>query len=66
MRDVTIYILDEHKDKVINYLEKWYFKHRRKMNQKEINYVSELLNCDPVMMKSLQDMFLQKKKILNT
>jgi hypothetical protein len=36
MRDVTIYILDEHKDKVINYLETWYFKHRRKMNEKEI------------------------------
>lgn len=58
MRDITIYILDEHKDKVINYLEKWYFKHKRKMNLKEIEYVSEILNCDPDMMKSLQEMFL--------
>ncbi len=49
-RDVTIFILDEHKDKVINYLERWYFKHKRKMNEREIVHVSQLLNCDPDMM----------------
>lgn len=43
MRDVTIYVLDEHKDKVIDYLEKWYFKNRRKMNKDEISYIADLL-----------------------
>ena len=32
MRDVTIYVVDEFKDKMIDYLEKWYFKHKRRMN----------------------------------
>ena len=36
MRDVTIYILDERKNKVIDYLERWYFTHKRRMNEKEL------------------------------
>jgi hypothetical protein len=43
MRDVTIYVLDEHKDKVVEYLERWYFKNRRRMRPDEIRYVAELL-----------------------
>lgn len=46
MRDVTIFLLDERKDRIIDYLEKWYFKNKRRMNNEEIKYVAELLKCD--------------------
>lgn len=42
MRDITIYLLDEHKNKIIEFLERWYFKNKRKMNEDEINYVANL------------------------
>lgn len=32
MRDVSIYVLDENKNKIIEFMERWYFKHKRKMN----------------------------------
>ena len=43
MRDVSIYILDEQKNRILDFLDRWYFKHRRKMNDQEIGYVSQLL-----------------------
>lgn len=46
MRDVSIYILDEKKDKIIKFMEKWYFKHRRRMNDEEIDYVAHLMNVE--------------------
>ena len=46
MRDVTIYLLDERKNKIIEFLEMWYFKNKRKMNQEEIAYNAKILNCD--------------------
>ena len=66
MRDVTIYLLDERKDKIVDYLERWYFKNKRVMNKKEILYVADLLKCDPKTMCDLQELFLEKKKYLNT
>ena len=66
MREVTIYVLDEHKDKIIYFLENWYMKHKRKMSSKEIKYVADLLKCEHKTMKDLQDLFLYKKKILDT
>ena len=32
MRDVTIFVADEKREKVIDFLEKWYFKNKRRMN----------------------------------
>lgn len=32
MRDVSIYVLDENKNKIIEFMERWYFKNKRKMN----------------------------------
>ena len=32
MRNVSIYVLDEHKNKIIEFLEKWYYKNKWKMN----------------------------------
>ena len=66
MREVTIYVLDEHKDKIVYFLENWYAKHKRKMNGKEIRYVADLLKCEHKTMKDLQDLFLYKKKLLDT
>lgn len=36
------------------------------MNNQEIELFSRELNCDPGMMKHLQDLFLYKQKVLNT
>ena len=46
MRDITLIIGNEKNDKIISFLEKWYFKHKRKMNEDEMKYVAELLNTD--------------------
>ena len=66
MRDVTIYLLDERKDRIIDYLEKWYFKNKRRMNNEEIKYVAELLKCDEQTMRDMQNLFLERKKYLNS
>ena len=65
MRDVTIFVLNEHKDRVIAFLEKWYFKHKRRMNDQEIEHVADLLKCDRETMRNLQQLFLKKQRILN-
>lgn len=39
--------MDEKKSNVIQFLEKWYEKHKRKINKAEIEYVSKILNVDP-------------------
>lgn len=31
-RDVTIYVMDEKKSNIVKFLDKWYEKHRRKIN----------------------------------
>ena len=66
MRDVTIYLLDERKNKIIEFLEMWYFKNKRKMNQEEIAYNAKILNCDLQTMKDLQNLFLEKQRHLNS
>ena len=65
MRDVSIYVLDEHKNRIIDFLERWYYKNKRKMNNQEIGYVSNLLQIKPEEMKKFQEVFLRKKKLLN-
>lgn len=42
MREVSIYVLDEHKNKILEFLERWYFKNKRKLNDREIGYVANL------------------------
>ena len=32
MRDVTIFVGNEKNQKVLRFLDKWYFKHKRRMN----------------------------------
>ena len=47
MRDVSIYVLDENKNKIIEFMERWYFKNKRKMNDQEIGYLSHLFHMEP-------------------
>jgi len=51
MRDVTIFLVDKRRDKIIDYLEKWYFKNKRRMTNDELNYIAGLLNCEERTMK---------------
>lgn len=43
MREVTLYIADEKNEKVIDFLEKWYFKKKRRMNQGELEHAAREL-----------------------
>lgn len=63
MRNVTLYIEDEKTEKVIQFLEKWYFKKRRKMNQEELEHASKELDIDVQAMSDLQENYLHYKKI---
>lgn len=53
MRDVTIYLLDERKNEIIEFLENWYFTHKRRMNEEELKNNAELLHCDLQTMRDL-------------
>ena len=66
MRNVTIYVLDEKKAQIIEYLEKWYFKNKRRMNEDELRYVAELMKTDVNSMAQLQDYYLKRKQLTNT
>jgi hypothetical protein len=58
MRDVTIYLIEERREKIINFLESWYFKNQRRMTPEEIRQNAEELQCDEQTMENLQKMFL--------
>ena len=66
MRDVTLYIMDEQRDYILDYLEKWYYKHRRRMNDDEIKSIAKELKIDSEKMRKLQDAYLKHKKKTNT
>lgn len=59
MREVQIYLLDEHKNKILDFLERWYFRNKRRLNDKEIGYVANLFQIDPSDVERLQDAFLR-------
>ena len=65
MRKVSIYVLDEKKNKILVFLEKWYFKHKRKMNKEELKHMSEMLKIDQGDMEQFQNTFLKYKKLIN-
>ena len=64
IRDVTIYVMDEQKNRTLIFLEKWVNQHRRKMNDAELEYVSENLQVNPHKLKKLQDLYFKKMEIL--
>jgi hypothetical protein len=36
MRDVTLFIADEKQEMILSFLDKWYFKKKRRMNEEEL------------------------------
>lgn len=66
VRDVTIYVVDGQRSRILEYLDKWYFENKHKMDDDEIEMVSKDLNVDKDKMMRLQDLYLEKKKLENT
>lgn len=65
-REVTIFVVDQYKDRLIEYLDQWYAANKRKMTPDELDYISKVLNADPESLGKLQDMYLHRKKVLNS
>jgi hypothetical protein len=65
-REVTIFVVDQYKDKLVEYLDQWYAANKRKMTPDELEYISKVLKTDPVSMGRLQDLYLHRKKVLNS
>ena len=63
-RDVTIYVVEEFKDKVIEFLDLWFNKYKRKMNKAELEDVANRLETTFDNLNKLQELYLKKKKVL--
>lgn len=64
-REVTIFVVDQYKDHLTDYLDEWYARNHRRMTSQEIDYVAKVLNTDPSAFAHLQDVYLEKKKATN-
>ena len=65
-RDVTIYVIDQYKDKVVEFLDRWFEKYQRRMNKEELKEVANRLGTSLVNINALQDLYLQKKILLKS
>lgn len=65
-REVTIFVVDQYKDKFIEYLDEWYASNKRKMTPDEIEYIAKVLKTDAESLAKLQDLYLHRKKIVNS
>ena len=65
-RDVTIYVIDQFKDKVVDFLDLWFEKYERRMNKRELLEVASRLNTTFENMRVLQDLYLKKKVLLHS
>ena len=65
-RDVTIYVIDQYKDKVVEFLDRWFEKYQRRMNKEELTEVANRLGTSLVNMNALQDLYLKKKIMLKS
>lgn len=48
-----------------DFMEKWYFKNRRRMNGKELAYFSKMLKTNKKQLSEMQDSYLDRKKMRN-
>jgi hypothetical protein len=64
-RDVTIFIIDEYRNKMAEFLESWYTKNKRNMSEEEVAQVAQVLQIDPGTVKELEGLFLERKKLQN-
>lgn len=65
-RDVTYYVIDEYRQKLLNYLEDWYSKYKRRMNDAELRELARLFKMDKQKVEDLQNAYLEKKRVENT
>ena len=65
-REVIIYVLDEFNEDIVAFLEKWYFKHKRRMDPTELAYAGQKFNVSPELMARLQELYLRRKKSVNS
>jgi len=65
-RQVTIFVVNEYKDRLMEYFEEWYAQNRRKMTKEELEYIANILQSDYATIAKLQDLFLQRKKVINS
>jgi hypothetical protein len=63
-RDVTILIIDEYKDKIVEFLQLWYNKYKRKLNPAELKEVAKRLNTSFDVLNKLQELFHKKRKLM--
>lgn len=63
-RDVTIYIIDQFKDRIVEFLELWYHKYKRPMRKSELQEVARRLDTPYDNLARLQDLFLKRKKLM--
>lgn len=65
-REVTLFIVDQYKDRLAEYLELWYAQNMRRMKDEEIEYVAKELESDFETIRLLQELFLKMKKFENS
>ncbi len=64
-RDVTIFIVDEYKDHLTEYLEEWYAQNGRRLTAEEIDHIAKIINTESQSISRLQEVYLEKKKLEN-
>ena len=64
-REVTIFSLGEGQAALLDRLETFYFRHRRRMNDAEIEATARELGTSPEKLADLQDVFLRRAKLEN-
>lgn len=64
-REVTIFSLGEGQAALLDRLEAFYFRHRRRMNDAEIEATARELGASPEKLADLQDVFLRRAKLEN-
>lgn len=65
-REVTIFVLDEANEKIVEFLEKWYFKFKRRMNEEEVRYAAEKFETTLEQMHSIQNAYLRRMRAVNS
>lgn len=65
-RDVTIYVIEQYKDRVIEFLDLWFEKYKRKMTRDELAEVSTRLDTSLQNLGRLQELYLKRKRLLNS
>ena len=65
VRDVTIFVVDEYRDKILGYLEQWYMIHKRRMDEEELENTAHVFNCPLELVEELQNLYLKKSRLAN-